>query len=580
MRRESILRATFAACIAASAACTDGASPVGAPGGRDGLELLYATPRLRVVAAGEVSSVRIALIVRRRGDDGASTPLAEARLEVEREEGLGVLSAASATTGPDGLAAVDVRMPDGPDLTRIVFRMADDPGSYLPFDVVSAPVADADLAPGEIRARLDVPKDGVILRFPLQPDSDIVLIPYETDPDRTGASYRLLHQGATPGGGAAAFGVDPPRLPQSLAPGAEAGDVVEAEERAGRGGLGPATVPQSLDIASCMVSASRQAPLRYLGSHIALYVDTPPDAHQARIDSIGRAFDEEIFPRNTELFGITPDYDGNGVMFAVLTPEIEDAEGVYCDTIRRVGTEAIVGLWNPEHPVDRVLAVIAHEHQHVVNAGYHVLSDGSVGDERWINEGLSLAAEVFNGYWRESLIRLWEFLNGQNGGLSMLPLDYVPAFDNRYMAFFLYVEDRFGPGALRTLTQSGRRGVDNVEFATGMEFEDLLRDWFVAVGVSNRGITDDPRYSYRTVDLMGMTDEIAECDCSPVDTFTGMRLEALPLSTSFDIARMLDRADADYYRLVPPVGLGAATYDLYFDAFGREFVQIAVARVR
>jgi hypothetical protein len=59
-----------------------------------------------------------------------------------------------------------------------------------------------------------------------------------------------------------------------------------------------------------------------------------------------------------------------------------------------------------------------------------------------------------------------------------------------------------------------------------------------------------------------------------------MRLEPLPLSTSFDVSRMLDRADADYYRLVPPEGLGAATYDVYFDAFGREFVQIAVARVR
>ena len=202
--------------------------------------------------------------------------------------------------------------------------------------------------------------------------------------------------------------------------------MIEAEGRAGRGALKPAAIPQSLDIESCMVSASRRAPLRYLGSHIALYVDASPDDHQGRIDSIGRAFDEHIYPRNTELFGVTSDFDGNGVVFVILTPELHDAEGVYCDSIRRVGTEALFGLWNPAHPVDRVLAVIAHEHQHLVNAGHHVHSDGSVGDERWINEGLSLAAEALNGYWRESLIRLWEFLNGQNGGLSMLPLDYVP----------------------------------------------------------------------------------------------------------------------------------------------------------
>ena len=108
-------------------------------------------------------------------------PVADARLEVAREEGRGELSATSATSGPDGLAAIDVRMPSGPDLTRIVFRMADDHDSYLPFDLVSAPVAEADLEPGEIRERLDVPKNGVILRFRIEPESDVVLIPYETD---------------------------------------------------------------------------------------------------------------------------------------------------------------------------------------------------------------------------------------------------------------------------------------------------------------------------------------------------------------------------------------------------------------
>lgn len=576
----TVRRAASAALAAVCLACSDGGSPVGSPGGRGGIELLYVTPRLRVVEAGEARTVTIALIVRRQGEDGGSVPLPDARLVVEREEGRGEPSAASAVTDPEGLASIDVRMPAAPDLTRIVIRMAGDAGSYLPFDLVSAPLVLADLEAGEIRDRLDVPKGGVLLRFRLDSDSDVILIPYETDPDRSGAVYRLLYQGASPGGGAAAFGADLPRLPQSLVPRAEAGDVIEGEAGAGRGELAQAAVPQSLDIRSCMVSVSRKAPLRYLGSRVALYVDVPPGEYQTRIDSIGRAFDEQVLPRNTELFGVTSDYDGNGVVFVVLTPELENAEGVYCDSIRRVGTEALFALWDASHPLDRVLAVLAHEHQHLVNAGHHVLSDGDVGDERWLNEGLSLAAEALNGYWRESLLRLWQFLNGQNGGQSMLPLDYVSAFDDRYMAFVLYLEDRFGPGALKALSQSGRRGIDNLEFVTGVPFEDLLRDWFVAVAVSNRGITDEPRYTYRTVDLMGMTEEIRECGCSPVDTFTGMRLEALHLSSSFDVARTLDRADADYYRLLPPEGSGVTTYDVYFDAFGWEFVQIAVARVR
>jgi len=563
----------------ACASCSDAGGPVGSPGGRDGLQLVYATPRLRVVPTDGPRSVRVGLIVRRQSEDGGSTPLPGARLLVAREDGKGVPGAQTVVTGPEGLASVDVEMPSTPDLTRIVFRMEDDAGSYLPFDIVSAPVFEMDLPAGQIVDRLDVPKGGAILRFRLDADADVILIPYETDPDRSGAAYRILYQGSTPGPAAAAFGADPPRLPQALAPPGEAGDVVEGAA-GDRRVLKPAAVPQSLDIASCMVSASRKAPLRYLGTRIALYVDAPAGEHQARIDSIGRAFDERIFPRNTELFGATSDVDGNGVVFVVTTPELRDVDGVYCDSIRRVGTEALVVGWDADKPLDRVLATLTHEHQHLVNAAYHVQSDGSVGDERWINEGLSLAAEALHGYWRESLIRLWEFLNGQNGGLSMLPLDYVPAFDNRYMAFFLYIEDRFGPGALKRLTSSGRRGIDNVEFVTGMPFEDLLRDWFVALAVSNRGITDEPRYTYRSVDLMGMTEEIAECECSPVATFTGMRLEQLRLTSTFDVSRMLDRSDADYYRLLPPEGSAETTYDVYFDAFGREFVEIAVARVR
>ncbi len=456
--------------------------------------------------------------------------------------------------------------------------MQDDPGSYLPFDIITAPVVETDLAAGQIVDRLDIPKDGAILRFRLDGDADVILVPYETDPDRSGAAYRMLYQGSTPGPAAAAFGADPPRFPQTLAPRGEAGDVIEGA--AGRRGLSPAAVPQSLDIASCMVSASRKAPLRYLGTRIALYVDAPPGEDQARIDSIGRAYDESIYPRNAELFGVASDVDGNGVVFVVMTPELREVDGVYCDSIRRVGTEALFLTWDDDRPLDRVLATLTHEHQHLVNATHHVASDGAVGDERWVNEGLSLAAEALHGYWRESLIRLWEFLNGQNGGMSMLPLDYVPAFDDRYMAFFLYLEDRFGPGALKGLSTSGRKGIDNVEFVTGMPFEDLLRDWFVALAVSNRGLTDEPRYTYRSVDLMGMTEEIAECDCSPVATFTGMRLETLRLASTFDVSRMLDGSDADYYRLVPPEGSGETTYDVYFDAFGREFVELAAARVR
>ena len=158
--------------VAHSAAIGCGADgPVGTPGGREGLELQYATPRLRVVPAGEVQTVRIAIVVR-RSVDGASEPLADARLVVEREEGRGRLSSTSAVTGPDGLASVDVLVPDAADRTRVVFRMESDRESFLPFDVVTTPVVDVDLAPGEVVDRLAIPKSGALLRFALDAGID------------------------------------------------------------------------------------------------------------------------------------------------------------------------------------------------------------------------------------------------------------------------------------------------------------------------------------------------------------------------------------------------------------------------
>ncbi|HET6361788.1 MAG TPA: hypothetical protein VFH11_06995, partial [Gemmatimonadota bacterium] len=215
--RVAAVRVAVTCLAVACVACSDGGGPVGSPGGRDGLDLVYATPRLRVVPTDGPRRVRIGLIVRREGVDGGSEPFPDARLVIAREEGKGVPAAEAVITGPEGLASVDVEMPPTPDLTRIVFRMEEDAGSYLPFDIVSAPVVETDLAPGQIVDRLDVPKSGAILRFRLDADADVILIPYETDPDRSGAAYRILFQGTTPGPAAAAFGADPPRLPQALA---------------------------------------------------------------------------------------------------------------------------------------------------------------------------------------------------------------------------------------------------------------------------------------------------------------------------------------------------------------------------
>lgn len=565
------------ALVLALAGCGEGDGPVGAPGGRDGIELRYVTPRVQVVPVGESARVVLSLAVRRRGEGGEAEPWAGAVLEVRRERGAARPAANRVETDARGIATLEVTTPGSADGTRIEFVLEGDRRQHLPFDVVTAPTRDIDLAIGSV-ADVEAPAEGLLLRFDLGPDQRIALIPYQLDPDR-GGSYRLLHQDAGLDPGAVAFGVEPPAVPRSR-PEVQVRD--HGHVRAGEieaGALVPAGIPASVNIRSCLIQTDRNAPLRYLGRSVALYVDAPADLHQARIDSLGRTFDESIFPTNTEVFGATTDIDGNGVVLVVMSPEIQGKGGAYCDALRANGVELFYTTWNPQASIDERLSSLAHEHQHLINAGHHLRSRGAIGDQRWLNEGLSFVAESVNGFWRASLVRVWRFLGGQNGGMSMLPLNYGDAFADEYQMFFLYLGDRFGRDVYRRLGTSGRVGISNVEHVTGMPFDSLVRDWFVASAMSGRGIAPAARYRYTSVDLGGMSEEIAACQCLPMERFAGMTLEPLHLDAPFDTFRSLEGYDADYYVLRPAEEPGRR-YELYFDAFRGRSVRLAAVRLR
>lgn len=554
-------------------ACSEKQGPVGAPGGRDGIVLRYVTPKAQVVASSNPQVVTLALSVSRAGDDGEMVPFSGALLEATLDEGRGMLRNHFATADSRGIADFQLEMPAQADRTRVVVTLERDARSFLPFEIVSTAVVAVEPAVGEIQ-EIRPPSEGVILRFPAAPGAEYVVMPYQTDLDRR-TGYRLLYQVI---GDVLTGSLEIPPLPRGLGPAQDGPSDVRRGAIDPAGLTASAQLPSAVNIRSCGIEVERLAPLRYDGESVAIYVDAPLDQHQARIDSLGRAFDEQIHPTNTRLFGPTTDLDLNGHLLVIMSPELGTGGGIYCDTIRSLGVESFYANWIPSDPIDRPLATLAHEHQHVINAGHHLKTTGAVGDEQWLNEGLSYAAEALNGYWTGSLLRLWQFTSGQNGGLSMLPLNYADAFNHQYMMFALYLGDRFGSVAYQNLGRSGRRGVDNVEGVTGMPFEDLLRDWFIAAAVTNLELIQDPRFNYRTVNLHGMAEEIGTCGCLPGDRLRGMMLEDLHLDAAFNITRTLDGADADYYRLVPvPEARGA---DVFFDAFGRPTVRMAVIRTR
>lgn len=564
----------------ALAACGEGEGPIGSPGGRNGVEMSYETPRVQVVESGDTTRVTLSIRVRRTGDGGAAEPWVGASLTVERTAGTGRLMATRAGTDANGVASVELLALGPVDRTHVDFILEGDRRSHLPFDVITAPVVPVDLPLGGV-ADLDPPRGGAILRLAVEPGVSWVLMPIHLDPDRTGVPYRLLH--SRPGPGAAAgvtMGAAPP-IGSASRPSVRSedrGHIVEGELDPGAL-VASSAIPAGLSIRSCMIEATRVAPLRYVGRTVAIYVDGPPDQHQARIDSLGAAFDDSIFPTNSALYGPTTDRDANGVVYIIMSPELKGIGGVYCDSIRIAGVEVFHAVWNPQDPIDRTLGTLAHEHQHVVNASWHFASRGAIGDERWLNEALSYSAEPRNGYWGAPLVRVWQFLSGQNGGVGMLPFQYASHFNDEYMMLLTYLGDRFGPEFYRRLGSSGLWGPRNVSEAAGLPFDSLVRDWLVASGVSGRDPDIPERYRYRTFDLHGMADEIEGCGCLPPGSLDGMYLEPLGIEASFDVFRFFDGYDADYYR-IDASGNAGGTVDLYFDAFGMTSVRLSVARVR
>lgn len=562
----------------ASLGCEESDGPIGSPGGRDGVTLRYLTPRFQVFPTGGEAQVVLALRIQRVGEGAEPEPWSGAVLDVRKERGQGRLSAGRVVTDSEGVARVTLTTEGGPDRTEVRFVVAGDRRQHLTFDVVTAPTRAMDLEPGDVEF-VEPGREGLLLQFDLDPSDEIALVPYQLDRERVGIAYRFLHQGAGLDPRAVGLGASPPPVQAHRAPvvSRDRGHVVAGDIESG--GLVPsAAVVEAMNIRSCRIHEDRMAPLRYLGSKVALYVDAPADRWQARIDSLGREFDEHVFPTDTELFGPTTDLDGNGLVLVVLTPALEGRGGVYCDNLRNAGVELFHAKWNPEDPIEAPLATLAHELQHVINAGHH-RSRGEIGDERWVNEGLSFVAEAASGYWRTPLVRMWQFLNGQNGGLSMLPLEYEDAFADKYQMFFLYVGDRFGRDVYRRLGESGRAGVSNVQHVTGVPFDSLVRDWLVANAVGTVEAAIPGQYRYRSVDLAGMREQIAACECVPKTVFEGMTLEPLRMEGSFDVYRSLDGYDADYWRLVPRES-GPAAHELYFGAFGRTSTRLAVVRLR
>lgn len=180
---------------------------------------------------------------------------------------------------------------------------------------------------------------------------------------------------------------------------------------------------------------------------------------------------------------------------------------------------AAADLWAdanaPLHPNANIgYNILAHEFQHMINFnakfGHNGAYDG-VYEDSWLNEGLSMYAQQLCGLGMPSgdpttaghVARYLKFPE-LFSLTSWTPYNYGMSY-----LFLLYLMEQYGGGVgapqsagmLQSMESGGLTGIANVESATGVAFDTVLKKWAMANLLD--GQTSNPAYNYASIDLHG-----------------------------------------------------------------------------
>src|SRR2546428_426180 len=279
------------------------------------------------------------------------------------------------------------------------------------------------------------------------------------------------------------------------------------------------------------------ARVRAVGAHVAIYVDTlapPPGLDSADIDTLRQVFDTLLYPLDSANFGAVSDLDANSVVIALMTPVVNSlttkgectaAGGSYIAgfffppdldptasafetnggeifysivpdpsaTLSCAHTSADVKTGTP--------GLFAHEFQHMINFAQHTLiQHGSVAEEGWLDEGLSLYAEEltarrylqagdtasFSRLAINDVADAYQYLSATGASPLLIEFDQGTLEETGASWLFArYLVDQYGPALPGKLDQSTLAGAANVAAQTGHAFDTTVTRWALANWVSD-----------------------------------------------------------------------------------------------
>jgi hypothetical protein len=171
------------------------------------------------------------------------------------------------------------------------------------------------------------------------------------------------------------------------------------------------------------------ATAQHVGAKVVIYVDNtapaPPLGYTtSELGNVGTLFDNFLHPIDVTNFGPETDIDGNGVVYVLLSPQVNRLSG-NCNSSGSVilgfffsadlepgtqGSNAAEIFYSlvpdptntactirKNFALDILPPTFIHEFQHMISYGQHAVRRSGPSEDNWLNEGLSHYAEELGG---------------------------------------------------------------------------------------------------------------------------------------------------------------------------------------
>lgn len=243
--------------------------------------------------------------------------------------------------------------------------------------------------------------------------------------------------------------------------------------------------------------------------HALVYVENGVDVDRRALEQDAQSFNDEIYPRNRELFGSewTPGIDGDPRL-TILNARVPGAGGYFSSSdqvpsgVNRFSNQREMFYINVDsYPPgsDGYLSTLAHEFQHMIE--YNEAERPAT----WLNEGLSQLAEELNGFADSVQSVAPAYLVDPDLQLTDwggTPQESLPHYGASYL-FVSYLYQQYGEQlGLKQLIAGGAgerlelfADVARVQNPSIADFGDLYADWATA-NVVNTPALADGRYAY------------------------------------------------------------------------------------